>query len=1132
MSHRNQLGFLKFVLHGLVLFKVVPLTITPKVVPFRVVLLRALLPRGLLLLLLQWTLLLMLLQGVLLETVGGEEIEGRVIPPAWEHLYHQDVEGDLVVREYLLLEVHPRTALLCPQGLAIVKLRMLIKTGQDIIEANPEAALDVPYAHWLVKPDDGVVSDEVKGSSKCPTLQECLGYQACLFNFGIEFCHMDPVPGQRKNLEVVLTCMREGSLLAAMRDVKYDQEYIQQIERRTHLVVHLTYTSRLEEGVKDYSLTEIWRREEAEEEVFHGSCQRLEDATEAGYSGYCHHQPPDPVDVSEVLWSLLGRVPSKECREEVRQIYCSFLYHNKGLCLPPFVVDPGQVSDVAPEKIHLAHNSFPRPGPRPDPTLRVGVLSDPHRVLIPARLGFVILAHKDPPAVMQLLGLVYRPQHQYVIHVDARQGETRAALTSLLTKLMPGATNVRILPLSRSFVASWGSFNIVRAELESFEELLRMGVWDFGVKLSGADLPLRDVDDLSATLAAYRGFNFVPLFGQRNNDMNADQGLVLDVWHGCEGYVYNVTRGGGQPYPEEIPIYTGSQWAIMSRELVEYVVTPSLRSDRVNRWHYHLQTSIIPDESYFPTLTMNSPYVNQSLPLGFHFLRKFEGRNTINLCRHMEDTDFCGQGPGPIEEEDLKEMLESSHRYFFARKFHTHTTAHPIRIMVAEQVRTNYYLNLKKYLPRALLHQLALLAFPHLKQQLANHPSLAHLTVTPGDLITFKVLPRLHLVNPCCSLPFDRSFKSTQEFVFWLDFTINDEGGSPVGGARALVSQRPMCDCYPDGHLRALRVTTWPEDPNTPKRILSDGSKSALTTNVPLPYAMPGADTVYVELWFHVGQRSISQDCRSRIRPPGTPMEFPNMEMEEVTADDLHVVVQLIDPQGNVRCEERKTDHWDKSHVHPNRDFERVEMPSFFTLSCGVMETGPWTLRVYQDGVKGARHYEMPVVVLPGPHDLPLDPRQQEQVDLLQGLWTVEQVMLLPATDYYGDLPKLPKRETAPPLHHPHNTNKENVNIADDLRPREEEEKKEKQKMNVKEGWERDEDEDKAHIKDIFYLSRQRRSAAEMIQLGLHHFDPTLRYQSTCSPLLRMKEAKEEADKTQERRQEAGGGGKEEAGGC
>lgn len=70
----------------------------------------------------------------------------------------------------------------------------------------------------------------------------------------------------------------------------------------------------------------------------------------------------------------------------------------------------------------------------------------------------------------------------------------------------------------------------MRAELESFEELLRMGSWDFAVKLSGADLPLRDVDDLAATLAPYRGVSFVPLFGQRNEDMAADQGLVWDVW--------------------------------------------------------------------------------------------------------------------------------------------------------------------------------------------------------------------------------------------------------------------------------------------------------------------------------------------------------------------------------------------------------------------------------------------------------------------------------------------------------------------------------------------------------------------------------------------------------------------------
>ncbi|XP_042868741.1 uncharacterized protein LOC122251081 [Penaeus japonicus] len=111
---------------------------------------------------------------------------------------------------------------------------------------------------------------------------------------------------------------------------------------------------------------------------------------------------------------------------------------------------------------------------------------------------------------------------------------------------------------------------------------------------------------------------------------------------------------------------------------------------------------------------------------------------------------------------------------------------------------------------------------------------------------------------------------------------------------------------------------------------------------------MPGADTVYVELWFHVGPQSLGEECKRKIRPTGKPMTFGNMNVQETKADPMDIVVQVIDPYGNVRCEERKTDYWDTQHVHPNRDFERVEMPSFFTVLCGAMEAGKWTLRVFQ----------------------------------------------------------------------------------------------------------------------------------------------------------------------------------------
>ncbi|CAL4101596.1 unnamed protein product, partial [Meganyctiphanes norvegica] len=891
----------------------------------------------------------------------GLNWDGWIIPDQEEHRYHKDVESEFTVRQYMMQEVHPRTALLCPRGFAISRITMRVTTGQDIVEANPDLKLHIAYSYWLVLVDDGIVSDEEEGLTKCPSLRNCLGYQACLFNFGNEFCHMDPIPGQRKNLNLNVTCLREDKLMTFMGDVKYQSGFISEIRERMDKVLHMTYVSKLEEGMADYSLTEIMQREAPESQVFHGTCPNLADSRKQGYRGACDAQPPDPVDVSESLWSLLGRVPGSQCRKELQQVYCSFLYHNKGLCLPPYTLEPGQDENLLPEEVKIGRPGLPTHGPRPDLSSMSQLMQDPNRDLIPVRLGFLILVHKDPPALMQLLQLIYRPWHYYVFHVDVVRQDTRDNLKSMINKLMPKANNIRVLPASRSFRASWGSWNIVRAELEVFEELLRMGLWDFAIKLSGADLPLRDVDDLAATLAAYRGHSFIPLFGNRNKDMEAEQGLVWDVWHGCDGYVYNVTRGGGQPTPEEIKIYTGSQWSIPSREMVAYSLDSKSRAAFLNRWHFHLQTSIIPDEAYFPTIAMNAPSVNLTHPLGFHWLKRFEGRNAINLCRHMEDADFCGQGPGPVEEGDLREIVESSHRYFFARKFHTTNPSEVSRIKISDHVRTEYPSFFRRNLPKALLRQMVQMAFPALKKELEQHPVLGKMALRPGDCLGVRVMPRLHLIDPCCSLAFERSFKSTQEFIYWIDFAIESLEGDVVGGARASVIPRPVCYCYPDGHLRAMRWTTWPENPEEMHR-------AGLTTNIPLPFARAGTDVVYIELWFHAGDSSISEDCRNTMKGrilPGTPMMFYNLNIQEVTADPLTIVVQLLDPKGNLRCEERKTDVWDSYHIHPNRDGERIEMPSFFTLACGPMEPGSWTIRVYQKDMMRPQNHSLATMILP-----------------------------------------------------------------------------------------------------------------------------------------------------------------------
>ena len=50
--------------------------------------------------------------------------------------------------------------------------------------------------------------DVSRPEEHCPTLKECLLYQACVFSFGNEFCLRDPMPGKRKNIDLNVTCVR------------------------------------------------------------------------------------------------------------------------------------------------------------------------------------------------------------------------------------------------------------------------------------------------------------------------------------------------------------------------------------------------------------------------------------------------------------------------------------------------------------------------------------------------------------------------------------------------------------------------------------------------------------------------------------------------------------------------------------------------------------------------------------------------------------------------------------------------------------------------------------------------------------------------------------------------------------
>ena len=68
-----------------------------------------------------------------------------------------------------------------------------------------------------------------------------------------------------------------------------------------------------------------------------------------------------------------------------------------------------------------------------------------------------------------------------------------------------------------------------------------------------------------------------PLFSDEPRNINVnkssspdpDLGLFLDAFVTCNGFTFNVTRTAGPPAADDLKLRSASQWAVLSRDLVE-----------------------------------------------------------------------------------------------------------------------------------------------------------------------------------------------------------------------------------------------------------------------------------------------------------------------------------------------------------------------------------------------------------------------------------------------------------------------------------------------------------------------------------------------------------------------------------
>ncbi|XP_064630012.1 uncharacterized protein LOC135488948 [Lineus longissimus] len=879
-------------------------------------------------------------------------------------------------------EVQPNSAFKCPEqyfiwNIDITFLSMNL-TKSFAWNLTSSYSFNDTTLKWMSKPEP------------CDSIRHCLGYQSCLFKFGNELCQKDPLPQQRKVLQVNYTCATDD--LYSQKFLPFLSQHSGSPKLRNQHSLFMNARTLPDEDILngDYAKANIAFNVINEEDVFMIECPPAAEARNLGFYGNCSLDPPASKDVAEDLWKVLGRVETPQCRREILDEYCAHKYNKHGDCIPPFFVEKRNSS-----KPPFSFNSLPKNGFRPDTANYVKVHRDPHMSLIPAKMGFFLLVHANAEAVFQLVDQIYRPHHFYVIHVDKRSTQFRKKIGNYIKEVHKNAKNIRVIPIERSFSTSWGSFQILRAELECYEELLRMGIWDFIVNLSGSDLALRDVDDLAAALAPHRAANLLRL--------NKPIWFVLDkpsryAWYSCGAHVYN-SSAREQKYPQ---VSGSSQFKIISRDFATFLVSND-RGDKINAMTHYLQTSIIPDESYIATILQHSRFKSTLLLSSTTLLKPFEGETANKLCKHSDDVDLCGSGPGTIVPHDFPKVQYETNHFYFARKFspnHEDRT----RLEVIKWALDGYYHEVSNILPRNMIGQMGELVIEKLLAERGESYLIEH--------IKFAMFRKLAPSDPCCEHPHAMGKKTVDEFGYWLDMdVVSSTKGKPEKKKqlRASLDMVKPSSCYPGGHLRMLNVNTRPDimHPEGP-----DGPP-CLFHNFPVPVQPSGGVFMWVNIYFHISPSSKACTDTEKINnadnrkyfsfpvgslnrtfsPDGYPFIIGSANPTESSSNILRLFITVMDPKGKVHC--WKDAVMDLSKLKISEDENSTMHTSI--LHCDPFYEGLWTVKVRDLKEDRPFNYKMSVYLY--------DEQKEGGIpyDIVKTFWTVTDVMFLPATDYYSD---------------------------------------------------------------------------------------------------------------------------------
>ena len=377
------------------------------------------------------------------------------------------------------------------------------------------------------------------------------------------------------------------------------------------------------------------------------------------------------------LWKLLKSAPA-ECQEHLKRYYCQLvedvqsfntcanLTDEQGLQYFECITQPIQGLQ-APRRPFASQCALNNPGS----TGKHGKGTKetmPLRLEVPAldfRLAFLILAHRAAENVKRLLQRIYAPNNIFLIHVDLKSPDVK----SQLDRFLEGAQLVRAQTFSAVNVTKGGN-DLMLASMLGLRRLLKLRPisgeevpWNYFVKLSEFDYPVAPRYALQQYLWLHKGFNFVGLDGCYASTCSRHLGTA------CAGATYSFlsTLRMHKPLSFGMRFARGSEWIALTHDFAKYL---AVEVDKPSSAMHEVWTDALllyqPDEVFFQTALLNSPFCQRHVDMILHYIPAVEDRKM-----HGMDDEIGTRSPAAFSHQDLALLFEGgrTHPRFFARKF-------------------------------------------------------------------------------------------------------------------------------------------------------------------------------------------------------------------------------------------------------------------------------------------------------------------------------------------------------------------------------------------------------------------------------------------------------------------------------